>query len=174
MKAINLKKDLDAIESANLIAERYQNISQYENYGVKLYKVGKAIVFVMDMCNQEEQYLLDEDDEIKEAIEDPEYFLKNEVEQWASNESDTQIAEFQWGIENPEDCKYDGNEECIILVVGWFNGYQPVSWLTDNNDATMLFENSVAAQAWINDAEEEIYYLSHNEAGRPDYYIIEY
>ena len=36
-----------------------------------------------------------------------------------------------------------------------------------------MAQTAEAAQAWIDKAEEEIYYLSHNESGRPTYKVVE-
>jgi len=172
MKEVNLRKCLDDIKNANVIGSSYQNTDQHGNYGVKLYQISKAVVYVEDTGNQINNFLLDEDERL-DALTDPDEFLTCCINEWVSNEDDPQLAGYQWGIEAPEENSYDGLGECRILVVGWFYGYKPVHWLKNGSHSAIEFESSLAAQAWIDEEEDGIYLLSRNEAGRPDYYIIE-
>lgn len=172
MKELNLKKCLDDIENAELVEDIYQNTSQIENYGVKLYKVGKAVIYVEDACNQINEYLLNKI-EAAAALKDPKAFLADNISEWAMNEDNSQLARYQWAGCVDDLDRYIGDDQCKILVIGCYNGYQPVNWLKDEEWNDIVFENSNKAQEWIDEAEREIYYLSHNEVGRPDYYIIE-
>lgn len=48
------------------------------------------------------------------------------------------------------------------------------SWVNDGNSPDpLIFDSYPDAKAWINDAESGTYYLSHGEAGRPTYTIVE-
>ena len=58
MKEIIVKKDLvDA--GFNIIAERYQRISQYGNMGAQLLHKNNAVVYVKDTGDFKTEYLLD-------------------------------------------------------------------------------------------------------------------
>lgn len=172
MKEIYLEKSFERIENAKLVDEIYQNTEQYNNIGVQIWQIGKAVIYREDLACDDRTYLLDKP-KAEKALEDPEAFLKESIAEWIGNDDDPLLASLKWYPERAEDNRYEGDGKCKILVVGFYNGHQPVNWLHDEQWNDICFENSATAQAWIDEAESETYYLSHNEAGRPDYYIIE-
>ena len=170
MKEINLAKDIESC-NGEIIEEITQSIGQYGNPFIQIVRIGKAYIYREDTGSDSTDYLIEKSDKFNPY--NAKEFLEQCAIDWANNCEDPELELFQWGICDPEDYRYEGGCECKILVVGWYNGYQPVSWLKDEQWNEIFFENSKEAQAWIDDAESETYYLSHNEAGRPDYYIIE-
>lgn len=50
-------------------------------------------------------------------------------------------------------------------------GQQDRTLVTGSDNRAMVFETRKDAQAWINQHDEEIYRLGHNESGRPAFKI---
>lgn len=66
-----------------------------------------------------------------------------------------------------------------IAILGEFyapdiRGERTVRFVTDADkyDLPVLFDTAEDAKSRIDDLEEDVYYLAHNEAGRPEYVIL--
>ncbi len=140
-----------------------------------------AIVFVeCDFCDSN-YYLLDPS-EIDEALADTSQWLRDRANDWACNTDDYALEMIRWGLSDADDFAaaedYDG--ECRIIREGCFYRYTPFEYVTSDEvtDGCEPFEAYVwpsraAAQEWIDGEQDGTYYLSHNEAGRPTYTIVE-
>jgi hypothetical protein len=164
-----------------------QNVNQYDNYNITLYKVTNSdireknsyleigdIIEVDDAMNDSSYYLLDKNEKYQ-ALSDPDDFLEEQASNWASNMDDPEIEYFAWGLLDPKDKEVKSNYrgEVKILVEYIYNGYYPLYWVSDEHDNSPIYFDSYAeAEEYIEGLEEGIYYLSHNEAGRPNYYIL--
>ncbi len=169
MKEIIVKKDLvDA--GFNIIAERYQRISQYGNMGAQLLHKGRAVVYVEDTGADKTEYLLDKE-ERESALKAPDIFLDDMVWEWANNEDDSTLARYRWFPENIEH-NYQEDDKCRVLVVGVYYGYEQIEWAANKSGEDIIFSSPALAQDWIDEQEKGTYYLKHGEAGRPEYFII--
>ncbi len=172
MKEVNLKEDLENIEKAELLDEIEEKVSQFynDNQKVQLWTLNKALIFSEATYDGRNDYLLSKD-EAEAAKKDSKAFLRDRALEWAANEDDSTLAACQWGM--TPDKNYAGADECMVLIQENYYGYNPCEWATDDDYNTRLFRNSQAAKEWIAEQYEGVYYLQHNEAGRPDYYIVE-
>lgn len=173
MDAIILKgRDYDNLQE---IDSRSQTQTQYGNIRVSLYRVtadiakakaGDLLLIEEDADNRE--YLLDTD-EAQTALADTDAYLRDAADAWADSMPDPQMERYQWGIADPANdvVSADDTRPCRIVVKGCYYGYTPYE-----RGETLIFDNAAAAQARIDDLESGRYYLDHNEAGRPTYYII--
>ena len=114
-------------------------------------------------------YIVDEDEKAS-ALADPKQFVCDIADSWSTNgEDDERLERLRWGFDSLEDVEacedFDG--ECAVIIRRNMYGYSPVSY------AEKTFDSYAAAQEWIDEQEEGTYYLSHNEAGRPTYTIVE-
>lgn len=167
MKEINTKRNLtDA--GFDIIAEKYQHVTQYNNIGAQLLRKGCAIVCVEHTAETRE-YLLDKE-EREAALKNPD-FLDDLVWGWANNEADSKLAMYRWFPEKIES-SFDEDGPCKVLVVGCFFGYEPINWAKNESGEDLVFATPALAQEWIDEQENEPYYLRHGEAGRPEYFII--
>ena len=167
------------IHDCDQIGAISQYTYQYNNYGITLYRTDKGIVMYEDQSNDSEYYLLDAQ-EAKDAQENPEEFLKFKAECWADDADgvDQQRLEMiAWGLRDPSDYEvsedYEG--ECKIIVQAYYYGpYSPLRYLSaEPYGEITIFESKEAAQERIDELDDETYYLSHNESGRPSYTIVE-
>ena len=83
----------------------------------------------------------------------------------------------RWGLLTDEKLgKYvapeDYTGECYIWVSRCYYGCDPSSLLRDEAGEIVTFPTVEVAKKWIEKQNEGVYYLAHNEAGRPSYYII--
>ena len=178
MNAIILKgRDYDNLQEVD---SRSQSQTQYGNIRVALYRVTKGFQGVSDgdMILVEEdadnrEYLLDAD-EAQTALDSPAAFLEDAAAAWADSMPKPQLERYQWGIADPANdvVSADDTRPCRIVTKGCYYGYTPYDYATDERGETLIFDNAAAAQAWIDEQESGRYYLDHNEAGRPTYYII--
>lgn len=77
--------------------------------------------------------------------------------------------------EDPEVVADDYTGPCYIIRKADMYGYSVYAYEVDresNQQDRLEFDSRAKAQEWIDEAEEEIYHLSHNEAGRPDSFIV--
>ena len=184
---INIKEfmgtDPDGLEinihDCEQIGSISQDTEQYDNYRITLYCTEKGVVMYEDQLNSGEFYLLS-DEESKDAQENPEDFLKFHAELWAENAEgydQERLEMIAWGLREPSDYEvsedYEG--ECKIIVKKYYYGpYSPISYLSDElSGETTIFASKEEAQERINELDDETYYLSHNESGRPSYTIVE-
>ncbi len=169
MKEIIVKKDLvDA--GFDIIAERYQHISQYNNIGAQLLHKNNAVICVEDGGADTREYLLDKV-EREAALKAPDLFLDDLIWEWAHNEEDSQLALLQWFPENIGH-NFEKDAPCRVLVVGCYYGHEPIEWAKNDAGEDIIFSSPGDAKAWIEEQEKGPYYLRHGEAGRPNYYII--
>ena len=178
MNAIILKgRDYDNLQEVD---SRSQSQTQYGNIRVALYRVTKGFQGVSDgdMILVEEdadnrEYLLDAD-EAQTALDSPAAFLEDAAAAWADSMPKPQLERYQWGIADPANdvVSADDTRPCRIVAKGCYYGYTPYDYATGERGETLIFDLAAAAQAWIDEQESGRYYLDHNEAGRPTYYII--
>ena len=177
MRDINI---LQLTDNATEIASRSQSQTQYNNISVTLYQATDAMpgVNVGDVILRESDadtrdFLLDAS-EAQTALANPDDFLRACASAWANNVEPWQLERYRWGLNNPYDDAVadDFDQPCRIVVKGCYNGYTPYDYACDNTGEPVDFDNAAAAQAWIDAHVQGTYYLSHNEAGRPSYYII--
>lgn len=98
------------------------------------------------------------------------------VSDWVCNEEDIHLELMRWGLKSPEDDVRNETwqDTCrVIIKETFFGNYTPIDYVRNENQEMMIFENYSTTQAWVNKQEKGTYYLRHNEAGRPVYYIVE-
>jgi hypothetical protein len=183
-KMQNLNTSVDHYKN-EVIDSISQKQHQFENLSITLIKITDpdnnanlpvgSIVMHEDLCSDSNYYLLDAT-ESTEALSDTSKYLADCANDWASNTDDYNGERVRWGIIEPSELVVsdDYNGECKIMIVGSYYGCSPVSYAQDNSGEDIVFDNPAAARKWIAEASSDTYYLSHNEAGRPDYYIVEY
>ncbi|ADK81593.1 hypothetical protein [Sediminispirochaeta smaragdinae] len=165
-------------ERWEILAEEHQNTNQFDNYSSTLYKDPETgrIYYYEDQINEYSLWEVEEDDLLGNTKKDYEAFVSEQVSEWISNSDDPIMESIAWGHRDPDSIKADPEYtgECKVLVIGNYYGYQPIQWARDESGwEEITFDSAAQAQEWIDEEEDGIYYLSHNEAGRPDYYIIE-
>ena len=149
MDSIILKgRDYDNLQEVD---SRSQSQTQYNNFRVVLYRVTKGFQDVSD----KNMIIVEEDAENREYLLDA-------------------LERYQWGIDDPANdvVSADFTRPCRIVVKGCYYGYTPYDYATDERGETLIFDHAAAAQAWIDEQEAGRYYLGHNEAGRPTFYIV--
>jgi len=180
MKEYTGKQNIINIDQ-KMIASLSQNQDQYNNYSITVYEVletsgdleAGTVIVREDTIGDCNDYLLDSK-ELSLLKRDPAAYLNNWAENWARNGEEDYIVECcRWRLSDPEDYAYEGEALCNILVKGCYQGYTPIDRAKDEQGETLQFPNSADAQLWIDEKESKTYYLSHNEAGRPAYTIIE-
>lgn len=171
-------KTISNVDRDNLteIARRSQNTHQCENYNIALYRrKDGAILEADDDCGDTQWFLLDESDGLD--TNDLDAWLTLQAANWASNgdyPDGGRLEKIAWGLSDASDfaCEPGPGERKIIAVYRYY-GYQPVSYVTDDCGDELVFCNHAAAAEWIAAAQDRIYYLAHNEAGRPTYTIVD-
>ncbi len=165
------------------IADRYQHTQQHNNRSLSLFKIGCVFVVAEDTLTETNYYFLEREEKLLAKL-NPQKFIDDLAKEWAANEDDTRKELISWGLAEPEDYEVDEGYqgETIILVEGQYNDCWPVGYVYDDehqeiyydycDDTPRIFSSVKAAQEWIDNADEEIYYLSNNEASRPKYIII--
>jgi len=80
-----------------------------------------------------------------------------------------------YGIDSVDEAPAESTRTCAVFISRDFYGpHSDISVaLEENGQREAEFENAAAAQAWIDEAEEDIYMLSHNESSRPTYKVVE-
>jgi len=77
------------------------------------------------------------------------------------------------GIDAVEEALADCENFCRVLVSHAYYGPTAVtSWVEDDAGRPLEFGSAALAREWLDDAEDGIYHLSHNESGRPTYRIV--
>lgn len=155
------------------IASLSQSVNQFDNYSLTLRRTESGQLFLHeDQMNDSEYYLVDADE-----AADPASFLRDCASEWAGNCNDNADLEMiAWGLRGADDFEvsdhFDG--ECKIIVESNYYGYSPLDYAKDDmgNDVRIFASRQEAAD-WIDEQEDGTYYLSHNEAGRPTYTIVE-
>lgn len=166
-------KNID-FDDCEEIASLSQNCDEYDNYNYKLYRTedGKVIL-KEDMCSDSNYYWVDNSDITDNNYND---FLKECAMNWAGNgEEDERVQRIAWGFDSPESyaVNKDYKEPVKILSISHYYGYEPISYVKNENGDDMQFGTYAEAAEWIDEQESDIYYLSHGEHSRPDYYIVE-
>lgn len=177
---------------AELVDEISQNCNQYDNRAIQLHRINSdnaqyanepgvpagAIVLIEQDYADSHYYLLDAD-EAAQAIADPADYLRDCAGDWADNsDADRVLEQLRWGLGSLGDLKVadDYAGEVAIIREGSWYGYTPLDWVTEDQPGVWeprIFTSRADAQAWIDETQTGTYYLSHNEAGRPSYYIVE-
>ncbi len=159
-----------------------QNCNQFDNCSITIFEVMEdsgdlkaGMLFGKeDMIADSNEYILEDDDIAELKRVGIEKYLEDWADMWANNGEEDQVVEMcRWGLHDIEDYAYEGENTCNVLVEGCYYGYTPIDRAKDERGDVLKFANSKAAQAWIDAQEEGRYYLSHNEAGRPQYVIVE-
>ncbi len=162
------------------LAQNFQNTEKYDNFGVRLLldeETGKYFYYenhINDHLFEEIDYsdLVDYQDENGNI--DYQEYLVDKIRDWIfREEDDVVLASLQWELESPKNCDLKSEGPFRILVVGWYSGYYPINWEKDERYEDRIFDTYKEAENWIEEQENTVYYLKHNEAGRPDYYIYE-
>ena len=80
-----------------------------------------------------------------------------------------------FGIETVDAAPEDSTNLCAVLISrDYYGPHSEISVaMEDNGQREAEFDNAAAAQAWIDEAEEDTYVLSHNESSRPTYKVVE-
>ena len=164
MKEINLKKSVYDYEE---MAELSQNREQYDNFSVRLCKIGKAVVYTEDDCTNTRDFVLGKDEK-ESALEDPDGYLDDCAGEWANNSDEsTAVERIAWGLDNVDDLVVDDYcSDVEVIKIENYVGYSPI-------DSLGYFDNFVDAKNAIKEDDPDgTYYLQHGEMGRPAYYII--
>ena len=182
MKDYTGKDNITGMEH-EVLGTRAQNTEQFDNYSVSLVRVlengedglTKGMVLLReDIIAGVNEFMLKPDDIAQLEAGGVDEYLKSCASAWANNGEEDHIVEMcRWLIHEPDDYAYKGTSPCRVLVKGFYNGYTPINFVKDSEGDVLTFRNSDVAQAWINKEEEGTYYLSHNEAGRPTFTIVE-
>lgn len=155
------------------VASLSQSVNQFENYSLTLRRTESGQLFLHeDQMNDSEYYLVSADE-----ATDPASFLRDCASEWAGNCDDNADLEMiAWGLRGAEDFEVtdDFAGECKIIVQSNYYGYSPIDYAKDDmgNDVRIFASRQEAAD-WIEQQEDGTYYLSHNEASRPTYTIVE-
>lgn len=155
------------------IASLSQSVNQFDNYSLTLRRTEYGQLFLhQDQMNDSEYYLVSADE-----ATDPVLFLRDCASEWAGNcEDNAEIEMLAWGLKDASDLEVrdDFNGTCKIIVESNYYGYGPIDYAKDDmgNDVRIFTTRQEAAD-WIDEQEDGTYYLSHNEAGRPTYTIVE-
>ena len=114
-------------------------------------------------------------DETAKVLADTNQYLQTLAEDLASEADDPMIESILWGCRThadwavPED--YTG--ACRVIQQSYYYGHTPVDYLRDDSTREIIvFASPAEAQAMIDDASSGVYRLSHNEAARPSYTIV--
>lgn len=176
MTEIRLTNEMNH-EEWEVLARESQNINQFDDYSATLYRDNESgkLYYLEDLMSDYNLYVLDENDINEIDNEDYGSYLYDQVSEWIGSEDDILLASIRWEHTNPEDEQVDDDfdGECKVLVSAVYFGYEPIDWAHDDDYNALTFDNAKEAREWIDEQEEGTYYLSHNEAGRPAYYIIE-
>ena len=80
-----------------------------------------------------------------------------------------------YGIDSVGDAPAESTNTCAVLISrGFYGPHSEISVaMEENGQREAEFDNAAAAQAWIDEAEEDTYVLSHNESSRPTYKVVE-
>jgi hypothetical protein len=170
-----------------------QTQSQYDNLSITLYRIdddnseyvnapalpGGSIVMVED-DGADSTHLLLTAVTATEALADPNVWLRDCAGNWADNAADSVPARtveyLRWGLGTAQELAVDADYvgECYIIKVGSYYGYEPVEYVGEdsNPEEPRIFATPADAQIWIDNETDGTYCLNHNEAGRPDYYIV--
>ncbi len=70
------------------------------------------------------------------------------------------------------------DEKFYIAILGNYylpdiQGERSVRWASHEQGEAMPFDSIEEAKAWIEEAESDVYVTSHNEAGRPEYMVVD-
>jgi len=159
------------------IATLSQDTQQYDNLYLMAFAIGHNVVVYENNLDGGKFYLVEgssfEPDDYKALLEEM-------AQCWASNATDSnleyQLEMCRWGLRTPEDyaaAPDHAGDVCIVEVENYY-GYSPIDVLREENSWDVRWFASYAeAEEWIDDQENNTYYLSHNEAGRPEYTIWE-
>lgn len=173
-------------EYAEVIDCIKQSQHQHENMSITLYQVTDvdnpidlpigSLVQANDDGADTHYWLLDAD-EASSALAHVDQFLATEAAAWAHNTDWPNLEMYRWRLANPEadQIRDDYNGECMVVAVGNYYGYTPVDYIRheDGPGDPIIFESPEAARAAIAELQPNgIYHLAHNEAGRPNYYIV--
>lgn len=172
-------KFADLIEGLRPAARIQQDAYQVksDNLSLSLYQIGgnnrrglpKMTALVEDGHQGRKIYTMT-GVEAAESLEFPEKFVRDAAYEWAGNSGDERLEIIRWGLESPESMYPETDGDCQIIAVHNYYGYSPVSYAEDGSS----WDSIADAQDWIDEQESEVYYLDHNEAGRPEYFIVSF
>ena len=77
--------------------------------------------------------------------------------------------------EDPKTVADDFDGECRVIIARYYNGptrQYAFAMEETGNPEPLEFESAATAKEFIDAEESEIYHLSHNESGRPDFFIV--
>ena len=154
--------DEESIPTMDDISVFHQNGWQYGGGIISVRKSETGQHYLsLDWGNDTDYYVLEEGDSL-EAKDYREYMIHQD------DAEDEEVERITWGLSDPDDyvIAKDYTGKCKILVEQHWNSH--TSWQIEEE----VFEDKDEAQQWIDRQDDTIYYLSHNESGRPDYYII--
>jgi hypothetical protein len=172
-KLAGVDSEGDLGDCTSEVASLSQSVNQFGNYSLTLRRTDSGQFFMYeDQVNDSKYYLVSADE-----AADPASFLRNCASEWAGNCDDNADLEMiAWGLRGADDFEVtdDFDGECKIIVEGDYYGYSPIDYAKDDmgNDV-LVFDTRQEAADWIEQQEDGIYCLSHNEAGRPNYTIVE-
>ena len=163
-KIINNKRhDTENMEEIKTYCQATQ---QYDNEYLKLFKFGKKF-FAEQYTGTDTNYFIlsaKTADEAKEAIVD---YLYETIDLIVSDFQNSYILELaKWNLIKLENVQADYKGDVEIIEERHFNGYYPlishgVYDIAQGKKEIKKLENG------------DVYYLSHNETGRPQFYLIE-
>lgn len=159
--------------------ERIADLPEISSYSQEGYQYGGGHIIVrkaddgkhiiaFDNGADTDYYLLDSDESL-EAKDHRDMMIHDD-------DADTAIFErITWGLVSADfyavNEKYEG--ECRIITERIWNSHKSWEFASGDNYLPIVFESYANARKWIAEQEEETYYLAHNEAGRPNYIIVE-
>ncbi|GEM_PF-4378996 len=175
-------------EDYEVVAELRQSQFGHDNPTITLARMvdgnsadvsaGAIVSIYSDSCMT--QTVLLDSQEAENAFHNPNKYLADIVSDIAHDRSNgdelvVRLELMRWGIRDLQDesVEDDYEGECLIVVEHCYNDHSPISYVTeDENHNVRYFDSAQAAHAWIDDATDGRYDLSHNEASRPTYYIL--
>ncbi len=178
MKKINASKAINDLSLGSELAKIDDSGAQYDTGHVALFKLGKAYIYREDLTGHDiVHYLVDIETDSNDEVNpetNPEQWLKEILSQF--DFYDATVERLTWGLDTPDEVAASTTDTgpFNVIEIGDYNGYSPVTRILENGYGPVIeFPTYAAAQAWIEDAESGDYYLGNNEAGRPDYVIVQ-
>ncbi|MDX8378402.1 MAG: hypothetical protein R8L53_10315 [Mariprofundales bacterium] len=162
--------DMIEIGDIKIIIEKSNAMTQFDQEQVKIVQSagGERIFIGLDS----DFYILDEDEDA-----DADALTEYLAVYLSSYERDVEIISLVgWEIKEPEEFEVSQEFEGAvkILAVGCEYGARPVSFVQADGEAEYKTWIKYAdAKNWIDKANSGISYLTHNQAARDEYYIVE-
>jgi len=174
IEANDKQYDRDSVSLAILVVppehgEENSNSDEKNDDATQKYSEKIVILTVDIAANGERKY-----DRLSSVPADPTRYVYDIVSNICS-ESEDPFAGYNWGVKNPKDdqVKKSYRHDVVVVVESeYFHSYKKYEYMTGEGGEIIVFATTEIAQKHIDEIKSEVYRLSYNESGRPNYYII--